>query len=304
MSVKKLFESLVGKIDNALGILHGVSVITEGPARGHGQFIDATTLKQVKECAEKYSGGLKVKMNHYSGAESIIGKLENFRIEGDKLRADLHLVKSHEKFSYILEICQMMPDSIGLSISFSGSVENIKNIEYTRCTEIYSADLVDTPAANPDGLFHQEVDNKNKGNAGNSQQETNQSKNMDEKIFNDFKGEVNSKFEALKGLIESLKPAAPAPITKEQVEEFAAKKVAEALAKVGQSQTPPPNPEDKKKEDEKPKTFSQIVDEKVEKGMKRTEAIEFCVKNHAKEYKEHREDLGFVTKNAKKEILN
>jgi septal ring factor EnvC (AmiA/AmiB activator) len=49
-----------------------------------------------------------------------------------------------------------------LSIAFAGISEAIDNIEYARCTELYSVDLVDQPAANPDGLFSKTVDSKRK----------------------------------------------------------------------------------------------------------------------------------------------
>jgi hypothetical protein len=56
-----------------------------------------------------------------------------------------------------------MPDTFGLSISFTGEHEESDNdIVFARCTEIYSADLVDAPAANPTGLFSVKVDSEKK----------------------------------------------------------------------------------------------------------------------------------------------
>jgi hypothetical protein len=56
-----------------------------------------------------------------------------------------------------------MPDTFGLSISFTGEHEESDNdIVFARCTEIYSADLVDAPAANPTGLFSAKVDSAKK----------------------------------------------------------------------------------------------------------------------------------------------
>lgn len=163
------------RVDREAGILRGVSVITEGEAKGHDMIVDAITLQQVKACAETYVDGLRVKMDHYTGIDAMVGVLRDFVIDGPQLRADLHLIKSHEDFEKILEMAENMPGSFGLSISFSGESEDVEvpsedtdEVEpnsgelpdsgteiarAARCMEIYSADLVDQPAANPSGLF-------------------------------------------------------------------------------------------------------------------------------------------------------
>jgi cytochrome c556 len=140
-------------IDADAGVIRGVSVIAIGEARGHDVEIDATTLQQVKTCAETYANGLKVKMSHAGDAGDIIGYLSNFRIEGDKLFADLTLLKSSRFRDYVVELAETIPDTFGLSIAFSGPIETKEKTRLARCTEIYSADLVSEPAANPTGLF-------------------------------------------------------------------------------------------------------------------------------------------------------
>jgi hypothetical protein len=149
---------LTGDIDAAAATIKNVSVITVGEARGHGMQIDEKTLLQVKAAAETYSGGLKVKTDHYSGFNEIVGALKNFTIDGDQLRADLFLLKNHDATARIIEMAELMPDTFGLSISFSGEHEEKGETVLARCSEIYSADLVDTPAANPTGLFSAKVD--------------------------------------------------------------------------------------------------------------------------------------------------
>ena len=61
-----------GAINTDARTISGVSVITEGPALGHGVMIDAESLSTVKTCAETYGSGLKVKMNHRSGPFSTV----------------------------------------------------------------------------------------------------------------------------------------------------------------------------------------------------------------------------------------
>lgn len=154
---------LNGTIDAGNAVIAGVSVITVGEAQGHGMVIDDCTLEQVKSAAETYAGGLKVKTDHYTGFDNIVGALKNFIIDGDQLRADLYLLKNHDATPRILEMAELMPDTFGLSISFSGEhEENNSGTVFARCAEIYSADLVDTPAANPTGLFSAKVDSSKK----------------------------------------------------------------------------------------------------------------------------------------------
>ena len=150
------FSTATGSaVDHAAGMLRGVSVITEGEAKGHGLQIDAKTLEQVKACAETYSDGLRVKMDHYTGIDAMVGVLKNFAIDGAQLRADMHLLKSHSDFAKIMEMAETMPGAFGLSIAFSGAPEGGDDgtTRFARCTEIYSCDIVDIPAANPTGLF-------------------------------------------------------------------------------------------------------------------------------------------------------
>lgn len=160
------FSSLTGlqKIDAEKGVIHGVSVITVGEAQGHGLTIDSTTLSQVRSLATAFPGGVKVRLNHApdDGTDpdvgAVAGRLVNFSIDGDKLRADLHLFKSDEQYEKILEMAQTIPESFGLSLAFSGKHEKSGDTKLARCTELYSVDLVDAPAANPDGLFSHNKD--------------------------------------------------------------------------------------------------------------------------------------------------
>ena len=134
-------------------IIEGVSVISVGEAKGHGLFVDAQTLREVKACAETYAGGVKVNLDHGAGIKDIVGFCDNFRIIGDKLVADLNLLQNAERREYVLEIAEKLPDTFGISIAFSGPVREIDGKRFASCEELYSADLVQTPAANPTGLF-------------------------------------------------------------------------------------------------------------------------------------------------------
>lgn len=167
MGKTAFFSAFAGTVERATGIIRGVSVITEGEAKGHPFKVDAETLATIKACAEQFKDGVRVKVNHGTGFDSIVGSLRAFRIEGNQLKADLHLLKTSEMRDQILEIAEEMPGSVGLSVSFSGDDQKIDGEKYARCLELYSVDFVDHPAANPSGLFSACIDSPQKGMAEN-----------------------------------------------------------------------------------------------------------------------------------------
>lgn len=163
------------RIDRAAGVIYGVAVMTAG------QYTDRTykteagaelslgadrkTLEEIMASAQTYENGLKVKADHRGGVFDTGAHLKNFRIDdgpnGPVLRADLHILKTEANREKLLEMAETIPDTFGLSVAFSGPYEIIAGKAYDRCTEIYSADLVADPAANPTGLFSSRVDGNN-----------------------------------------------------------------------------------------------------------------------------------------------
>jgi len=160
MSAKKYKLSTIqlGKIYADQAMIMGVSVITEGDAIGHGVMIDAISIMTIRDAAMQYPNGVKVMMDHEDEIEDIVGVIKNFTIDGVQLRADLQLLQSSEYTPQILEMAAIMPDAFGMSISFSGTLEEVADCLYVRCDEIYSCDIVSAPAANPSGLFAAIVD--------------------------------------------------------------------------------------------------------------------------------------------------
>ncbi len=162
--VKHTFaENFLGAhVDASNGIIRGVAVITEGMA--NGEVVDSTTLQQIMVCAKTYESGLKVKADHRSGIFDVAGYLRDFRIDGKTLRADLYILSTEANRAKLLEMAQTIPDTFGLSVSFSGPQVVTGGQSFARCAEIYSADLVSEPAANPTGLFSKTpVDGAGKG---------------------------------------------------------------------------------------------------------------------------------------------
>jgi hypothetical protein len=136
-----------------MDVIEGVSIISIGEAKGHGLYVDETTLMQVKECAESYRGGVKVNLDHGAGIKDIVGFVNNFRIVGQQLLGDLNLLETSPMRDYVLEISSKLPDTFGISIAFTGPIREVEGLAFASCTELYSADLVQTPAANATGLF-------------------------------------------------------------------------------------------------------------------------------------------------------
>lgn len=147
--------SQVGQVDEHAGIIRGVSVIATGEAIGHGLFADATSLENVVNAAKSHTGGVIAKGNHGSGIFEVIGTLKNFRVDGDRVRADFYLLKTHPRFASIVELARMKPASkAGFSISFSYAPEVKDEKVFIRVKTLWSVDLVDSPALNPTGMFN------------------------------------------------------------------------------------------------------------------------------------------------------
>jgi hypothetical protein len=200
--------------------LKGVSVLTTGMAKGHNLQIDSTTLEQVKKCAEAFKGGVKVNENHGAGIGDIIGKLTNFRIEqsGDqqKLLADLTFLKSRQdRAKYYMDLASEIPDAFGISISFSGESQmNGQDFDLARCSELYSADLVQHPASNPTGLFSADcgcvtVDKGENINMENKPAETTDKKETPSYNMEDLGKQMAEFADRLSALEAKMNPASP-----------------------------------------------------------------------------------------------
>lgn len=122
--------------------------------------IDADTLEQVVQAGNDL-GQVKVLSDHSSSVSNIIGYLENFTLDGGRVRADLTLFESHEGFAYFSELISTLPGQIGFSISFSGVPRMAEDgTQLADVSTLYSVDLVTTPAANPTGVYSARVDTR------------------------------------------------------------------------------------------------------------------------------------------------
>jgi len=136
--------------------LGGVSILEVGEAKGHDLFVDKVSLQTALNLMSKAKNGVKVKMNHGSGLDAVVGFARNPRIEGDKLIADLRLLRNSPHYGLIKEMASEAPDQFGVSLAFVNESETINGKDYIRPQSIASADLVSSPAAT-NGLFEEMV---------------------------------------------------------------------------------------------------------------------------------------------------
>jgi len=131
--------------------LSNVSILTVGEAKGHNLLIDQTSLEQALAVALTMKR-IKVTMGHGAEVSGILGYIDGFKIEGDRLMGDLTLFNTNEA-QFVQHLAQVLPEGFGLSLTFSGVPEQIAGDRFARVTEIYDISVVSTPAANPAGMF-------------------------------------------------------------------------------------------------------------------------------------------------------
>ncbi len=167
-----------GPVDRESGIILGVSVITGNrEALGHGSFIDETMVDQVVEAGNDVGKqGLKARFDHpsacFKSIGTAIGRFKNFRREGEKAVADLHLLDSAASSpegdlrTHVLDLAEEDPDIFATSIVFQMdeaeefSAEDFPEkdeedaffLPHARLKKLMACDIVDEGAAN-DGLF-------------------------------------------------------------------------------------------------------------------------------------------------------
>jgi hypothetical protein len=172
--------------DYGAGLIRGASIITRGEALGHGMWIDAHMLEQTADAINNHPKGVKVRFTHPSmsgdGLGSYLGRAKNAFVLGDQVYADVHFSSAGHKTpdgdlaEYVMSLADNDADAFGVSISFqadfgaedkfvaenedekgsfiSPDPDNKKNYIHARLYDLRAADIVDEPAANPDGLFH------------------------------------------------------------------------------------------------------------------------------------------------------
>jgi hypothetical protein len=167
------------EVDSENGIIRGAAVMNVGPAVGHGFNIDLETLRQVEALGNATTGGVKVRFTHPGTDEdgqqvddlgSVIGFVDNLRIEGDSLRGDVH-IEEYAKLlpgkgnvrDYLLSRATKRPDSFGLSCVIGWDAEIVNDAQgqpaslVARVFALDAVDVVGRGAATPNGLLSQQT---------------------------------------------------------------------------------------------------------------------------------------------------
>jgi len=152
------------------GVIYGVSVNTVGEALGHELFCDQTFVQQTCDAINAKETGLKARFTHpglsSDGVGTKLGKFFDARVEGDHVIADLHFQEASTKTpdgdlaDYVMSLAEDTPEDFGTSIVFDYFEEDFVESDdedqpypHVRLNVLYACDVVDSPAANPRGLF-------------------------------------------------------------------------------------------------------------------------------------------------------
>jgi hypothetical protein len=166
------------------GLIKGVSLAMVGEALGHDMWLDSEFVAGIVPAVNEYQMGMKSRFTHPSmsgdGMGSQLGVFMNATLKDGKPVADLHLMDSAHKApdgdlaEYVMSLAEESPTTFGVSIVFEPNYEasdkfsaeysldgdfispdtsNANNFPHARLKRLRAADVVDEPAANPDGLF-------------------------------------------------------------------------------------------------------------------------------------------------------
>ncbi len=168
------------RVSDADGIMYEVSLIAVGEAKGHDILIDERSLESALEVLEGMSK-LPAFLTHNGALVSDrllqqIGFFSQFYIEDSKLKAgrftalDSFKKTQPDEYSKLFDIANTIPETFGISLVFEAELvwkdkdekeiyseekpkESAYEKPFVRFSSIQSADFVDTPAANEEGLF-------------------------------------------------------------------------------------------------------------------------------------------------------
>lgn len=117
------------RVDREHGAILGCSIVTAGPALGHGVSLDAEFVERVVELGNAERGGLKARFGHpnmcSTALGTFLGRWKSFSRIGGKALADLYLSNSAhatpqgDLYEYVCTLAVDEPDMFGTSIVFT-----------------------------------------------------------------------------------------------------------------------------------------------------------------------------------------
>ncbi len=158
------------KIDRDSAVINGFAVVTKGVTKDSRGEFDDISLNSVVELGNKVKTGVKSRFGHPNMSSTalgtFLGRVRNFRRDGDIVRADLHIDKTAfetpdgDLAGYVLNLAESDPEMFGASMVIYWDEEKREGLDangnelppFIRVTNLFSVDVVDDPAAN-NGLF-------------------------------------------------------------------------------------------------------------------------------------------------------
>lgn len=164
-------------IDREARIIRGFAVATKGEARTHNVRLDDISLQQIIDQGNQTKLGQKSRFDHPNASSTsmgtALGRAKNFRRDGDIVRADLYLLDAASKApsgdlaGYVMDLAEEDPGAFGASIVFQKELFEEKDsqgnplkgddgkplLPVARVKKLMAVDVVDDPAANPNGFF-------------------------------------------------------------------------------------------------------------------------------------------------------
>lgn len=158
------------RIDREAAVINGFAVVTKGVTKDSRGEFDDVSLDSVVELGNKVNTGVKSRFGHPNMSSTalgtFLGRVRNFRRDGDIVRADLHIDKTAfetpegDLAGYVLNLAESDPEMFGASMVIYWDEEKREGLDangnelppFIRVTNLFSVDVVDDPAAN-NGLF-------------------------------------------------------------------------------------------------------------------------------------------------------
>jgi hypothetical protein len=175
------------RVDRTKNIIFGASLMQEGDLNDDRDWtVDGGSLANALDLMERTNAGSKARFTHPNmsadGMGSYLGRWKNPRIDGDTLRADLHLADAAftspngDLGTYVMDMAEEDPEAFGISLATRINNEAMKKLKLEkqaadenwkgrtplRFRAVHAADVVDDPAATRGGFFSlSEIDNRN-----------------------------------------------------------------------------------------------------------------------------------------------
>lgn len=311
------------------GFYSGVLIIEKGFAKGHYAVKDGTlvknydpenpshvglmkypihitdqTLNDVVACGNSTNDDqTKCKLDHGSTVLAIVGNYNNFRRDGDGVRADLSLFANAQYRAHAMDIIDNCSKNIGNSIDFNYGYEIEGNVAIARCRKLNSVDIVDSPAATK-SLFNDPTQPNNTAeNMPLSQEDLNAIGNLVDTKLTSVETKLATRFSGIESKITKLEDGGSDDDEKKKKKDdddktgLSAKNLDEVIGKAVLSavtahmpRVAPVNTNDdaaRTAADAGKSTFEKLVDSHVALGAPRGIAIQRAAKDNKTAYNEH-----------------